>query len=184
MDDYRADVRPARVFVGRLPELAALSAALAAAHASKPQIVLIQGDAGIGKSSLISEFIGGQRGVPVIAASGEESEAFLPYGLVQQLAAGAAAASAGAVAGLELLSGGPQAGADPLKVGVELLALISSLQGCEAVAVVIEDLQWIDLASSRALLFACRRLVADRVLVVLTCRLAGCPSSARGGSAS
>ena len=173
MDDNRTDVRLAGVFVGRLPELAALSAALAAARAGEPQIVLIQGDAGIGKSSLISEFIGGQRGVPVVTASGEESEAFLPYGLVQQLAAGAAAASADAVAGLELLSRGPQAGADPLKVGVELLALISSLQACEPVAVVIEDLQWVDLGSARALLFACRRLVADRVLVIVTCRPGG-----------
>ena len=173
MDGDRADVRSARVFVGRLPELAALNAALAAARASEPQVVLIQGDAGIGKSSLISEFIGGQPGVPIIMVSAEESEAFLPYGLVQQLAAGAVAASADALAGLELLSGGPRADADPLKVGVELLALISSLQACEAVGVVIEDLQWIDLASARALLFACRRLVADRALVVLTCRPGG-----------
>ena len=56
---------------------------------------------------------------------------------------------------------------------MELLALLSSLQEREAVAVVIEDLQWIDLASARALLFACRRLGADRVLVVLTCRPGG-----------
>ena len=180
MDGNRTDVRPARVFVGRSPELAALSAALAAARASEPQVVLIQGDAGIGKSSLISEFIDGQRGVAVVTVSGEEAEAFLPYGLIQQLAAGAVAASADAVAGLDLLSGGPCADADPLKVGVELLALISSLQACEAVAVVIEDLQWIDLASARALLFACRRLLADRALVVLTC-LAGRDGPARRG---
>ena len=170
MDGGRTFGRPACVFVGRLLELATLRAALAAARAGEPQVVLIQGEAGIGKSSLVSEFLDGQRGVPVVAASGEEAEAFLPYGVVQQLAAGAAAVSAGALAGLELLCQGPRADADPLRVGVELLALLSSVQECEAVAVVIEDLQWIDLASARALLFACRRLGADRVLVVLTCR--------------
>ena len=90
--------------------------------------------------------------------------------MVQQLAAGAAAASPGALAGLELLSHGPGPGADPLAVGVELRALISSLQGEQAAAVVVEDLQWADLPSARALLFACRRLGADRVLVVLTGR--------------
>jgi DNA-binding CsgD family transcriptional regulator len=173
MDGDRTFERPARVFVGRLPELAALRAALAAARAGEPHVVLIQGEAGIGKSSLVSEFLGGQRGVPVVAASGEEAEAFLPYGVVQQLAAGAAAVSAGALTGLKLLSPGPRADADPLRVGVDLLALLSSLQGGEAVAVVIEDLQWIDLASARALLFACRRLGADRVLVVFTCRPGG-----------
>ena len=51
--------------------------------------------------------------------------------------------------------------------------MISALQECEPVAVVVEDLQWIDLASARALLFACRRLSADRVLVLLTCRPGG-----------
>ena len=173
MDGDRKYARPAHVFVGRRPELAALTAALAAARAGEPHVVLIQGETGIGKSSLVSEFLGGQPDVPVVTASGEEAEAFLPYGLVQQLAAGAAAVSADALAGLELLGQGPGADADPLAVGVELLALISSLQGSEAVAVVIEDLQWIDLASARTLLFACRRLSADRVLVVLTCRPGG-----------
>ncbi len=173
MDGDRTFGRPARVFVGRLLELATLRAALAAACAGEPQVVLIQGESGIGKSSLVSEFFDGERGVPVVAASGEEAEVFLPYGVVQQLAAGAAAVSAGALAGLELLSQGPRADADPLRVGVELLALLSSLHGCEAVAVVIEDLQWIDLVSARALLFACRRLGADRVLMVFTCRPGG-----------
>ena len=170
MDGDRTFGRPACVFVGRVPELATLRAALAAARAGEPQVVLIQGEAGIGKSSLVSGFLDGQRGVPVVAASGEEAEAFLPYGVVQQLAAGAAAVSAGALAGLELLCQGPRADADPLRVGVELLAVLSCLQERGAAAVVIEDLQWIDLASARALLFACRRLGADRVLVVLTAR--------------
>ncbi len=163
----------ARVFVGRQRELAALAVALAAAREGKPRVVLIQGEAGIGKSSLVSEFLGARDDMPVVAASGEEAEAFLPYGLVRQLAAEAAAISAAALEGLELLGTGPRADADPLAVGVELLALFSSLQGSQAAAVVIEDLQWIDLPSARALLFASRRLSADRVLVVLTSRPGG-----------
>ena len=162
--------RPARVFVGRAPELAALGAALASARAGEPQVVMVQGEAGIGKSSLIQEFLGGQRGLPVIAASGETAEAVLPYGVVQQLAAEAAAVSPGILDGLELLSRGLGPGADPLAVGVELCMLLSSLPGEQAAAVVVEDLQWADLPSARALLFACRRLGADRALVVLTGR--------------
>ena len=170
-------MRPARVFVGRGPELAALGTALAAARAGEPRVVMVQGEAGIGKSSLVQEFLGGQRGLPVIAASGEAAEAVLPYGVVQQLAAEAAAAAPGGLAGLELLSRGPGPGADPLAVGVELRALISSLPdesmpGEQAAAVVVEDLQWADLPSAKALLFACRRLGTDRALVVLTGRLA------------
>ena len=173
-------VRSERLFVGRLPELSALADALTAVGEGKPEVVLIEGEAGIGKSSLVSEFLATRQGMPVVTASGEEAEAFLPYGVVQQLTAQAVAASARALAGLELLSNGPRADADPLLVGVELLALFSFLQGGEAVAVVIEDLQWMDLMSARALLFTIRRLSADRVLIILTCRPGGLPHLGEG----
>ncbi len=129
----------------------------------------MQGEAGMGKSSLIFEFLR-QHALPAVTASGDATEAVLPYGVVRQLAVSAAATVPGALDGLALLCAGPRADADPLAVGVELLALISSVQGEHAAAVVVEDLQWADLPSARALLFACRRLAADRVIVVLTCR--------------
>lgn len=164
----------ARLFVGRQHELHQLAAALHAAQAGTPGVVLIEGEAGIGKTTLIFEFLSGQRAVPVIAASGDEGEALLAYGLVQQLVAGAAALSARALADLKLLLDGPPADANPLTVGVELLALISALQDRKAAAVlVVEDLQWADLQSARALLFAFRRLAADRVLAILTSRPGG-----------
>ena len=169
----RKDTPLARVFVGRLPELDALAAGLAAARAGEPQVVLLEGEAGIGKSSLIFEFLGRQPEVPAIVASGEAGEAVLPYGVVRQLIAATVAILPSALAGLELLPQGPRADADPLAVGVELLALISTLQGNQAAAVVVEDLQWSDLPSARALLFACRRLAADRVLMILSCRPEG-----------
>ncbi len=165
--------RSERVFAGRVLELEMLAKVLAAASSGEPQVALVQGEAGIGKSSLVFEFLSRHPEVPVIVASGEAAETVLAYGLVQQLAAAAAVLSPGALAGLELLAQGPRADADPLAVGVELLALISSLQGQQAVAVVVEDLQWADLPSARALLFACRRLRADHVLMILTCRLEG-----------
>ena len=96
MDRDRLSARPAEVFVGRRPELAALAAALDAVRGGEPRVVLIQGEAGFGKSSLVAEFLGSEHGGPVISASGDEAEALLPYGLVQQLAAGAAAVSPGA----------------------------------------------------------------------------------------
>jgi DNA-binding CsgD family transcriptional regulator len=170
MDGDRLSARATRAFVGRQRELAALAAALAAVGEGEPRVVFIEGDAGIGKSSLIREFLGGQHRGSVVTASGDEAEALLPYGLVQQLAA---AVPGDAVAGLQLLCEGPRADADPLAVGAELLALISSMQESEPVVVVIEDMQWIDLASARALLFCFRRLSADRVLMLLTCKTGG-----------
>lgn len=200
---------PARIFVGRVAEMEAMTAALDAARAGDPQVVTIQGDAGIGKSSLVFEFLRRQPGVPVVIASGEMAEKVLSYGVIQQLAAGAAAVLGDTPAGLELLARAPRPDADPLAVGVEVRALIAALPpatrprfrrpraaprepprplprgspapGPEAAVVVVEDLQWADLPSARALLFACRRLVTDQVLVLLTCRLGKSSSSARGG---
>jgi DNA-binding CsgD family transcriptional regulator len=164
----------AGLFVGRQPELDVLAKALDAARAGEPAVVLVEGESGIGKSALILDFLDRQRAVPVIAASGDEAEAVLPYGLVQQLVTKAATHSARALAGLDLLGHGPPANGNPLAVGVELLALISSLQGQEAAALlVVEDLQWADLHSARALLFAFRRLAADHLLVILSCRPGG-----------
>ena len=181
MDGAVPSARPAEVFVGRQQELAALAAALDEVSAGEPRFVLVQGEAGIGKSSLISRFLAGYRTMPVVSASGEESEAYLPYGLVQQLAASGARISPDALRGLDLLSRAPPpADADPLAVGVELLALISGLQDGNAVTLVIEDLQWIDLASARALLFAFRRLSADRVLVLLSSRAGASPQLGDG----
>jgi len=172
----------AQVFVGRQAELRVLAAALSAARAGQPRVVLIEGESGIGKSALIVEFLRRVQDVPVISASGEEAEAVLPYGLVQQLVAAAAVAqSAGALGGLELLAHGPSATADPLAVGVEVLALISNVQGRKRACVLVaEDLQWSDLASARALLFACRRLAADHALVILSCRPGGTSSLGEG----
>ncbi len=163
----------ARAFVGRRHELAALAAALDAARAGEPRLLVIQGEAGIGKSSLILEFLRRHGTVPVLSAYGDEAEAVFPYGVVQQLAASALALSANALSGLKWLSRGPPEDANPLVVGVELLALISLLQRSEPVAVVLEDMHWADPQSAQALLFACRRLTADRVLVILSCRPPG-----------
>jgi len=76
-------------FVGRQSELAVLRACLAEALAGRPQIVQIQGPAGIGKTALLEHFLAESREAtaPVVVwASGEESEELLAYGVVEQLA--------------------------------------------------------------------------------------------------
>jgi len=86
-DGWAGIVPPAQpVFVGRARELDRLSGLLAEAAAGRPRIAVIEGDAGLGKSSLISEFLGRHRDLPTLAASGEASEQSLPWGMVRQLA--------------------------------------------------------------------------------------------------
>jgi AAA ATPase domain len=51
----------APVFVGRVEELAALDAAFERVRGGRPSAVLIGGEAGVGKSRLVSEFAGRAR---------------------------------------------------------------------------------------------------------------------------
>jgi DNA-binding CsgD family transcriptional regulator len=165
-----------KAFIGRQSELAELSAAFAVAAAGRPQVILVHGDAGIGKSSLIAEFLRRNADVAVIAAAGAEGEAELPYSVVHRLAVDALAwgMTAGLPHGAAAVLAGLQperlpAAADPLAVGAGLRALFAALGAREAAIVVVEDMQWADPPSASALLFACRRLATDRLLVLLSC---------------
>ena len=103
----------------------------------------------------------------MLRASGDEAELRLPYGIVGQLVTS------------ELSEG-----ADPLAVGAELVAWLGKLcHGRGMVLAVIEDLQWADGPSARALLFTVRRLQADRVLVVVSARAGQLSRLGEGGSA-
>jgi DNA-binding CsgD family transcriptional regulator len=160
-------MRPS-VFVGREAELAVLAELAERARASQPQAVLIEGEAGIGKSSLLAKLGASLGDARVLRASGAEDESHLAYGLVAQIVA------AGRGVGgrpSKLLASGLNDGVDPLSAGPELLGLLDTIgRGGELVVLLVDDLHWADTASARALLFALRRLRADPVLVVATSR--------------
>ena len=161
------------VFVGRADELATLEAAAAAARGGHPKVVLVEGDAGIGKSSLLAQFAAGLADTVMLRASGDEAELLLPYGVVGQLVA-SARGTGGSPPGL--LTSDLSGAVDPLAVGAELVMWLGQVcRGRGMVLACIDDLQWADGPSARALLFALRRLQADQVLVVV---------SARGGELS
>lgn len=66
------------VFVGRAGELAVLEAAAAAARHGESRVVLVEGEAGAGKSSLLARFASGLADAAVLRASGDEAELLLP----------------------------------------------------------------------------------------------------------
>src|SRR3954452_21425989 len=59
---------------------------------------------------------------------------------------------------------------EPMTVGSSLLELFEDLEEKNVVVLVIEDAHWTDTDSLRAVLFALRRLVSERVLTLLTVR--------------
>jgi DNA-binding CsgD family transcriptional regulator/tetratricopeptide (TPR) repeat protein len=155
-------------FVGRTGELAVLDAEMQAVRDGRPRVVLVEGEAGIGKSSLVSRFVSAHRDVCLLRAAGDETEMLLPWGVVDQLLAstGAAAMEGSARDGVARWKD-----ADPLAVGAHLVEVLGDFQaGDRVVVVVVDDLHWSDLPSAQALLFALRRMQADRVLGLISVR--------------
>jgi DNA-binding CsgD family transcriptional regulator len=145
-------------FVGRQSELRILDDRLAAAATGHPQVVFVEGEAGAGKSTLLSRFLGSLSDTVVLEAGGDESETLLSYGVVDQLLPGSST----------------DPGTDPMAVGTRLVDMFDRLQADgQVVVLAIDDLQWADRPSSRAVLFALRRLRADKVLTVVSTRTGG-----------
>ena len=149
-------------FHGRQTQLEALDAVLGRASAGQPQVALITGDAGIGKSRLIQHWVGRQRSVRVLLSRADPEEKALDFATVVQLLADQDVPSKEAD-GLHnvLMAGG---------------ALLQAFSECQADShtgvVVVDDIQWADDASLSALAFAARRLRRDRLLVVTAARVA------------
>jgi len=142
-------------FVGRQRELGILGDRLAAVRAGDPQIVYVEAPAGSGKSTLLSHFLASVSDATILELSADEDEMTLSYGVIDQLQ--------------PALPIDP--GADPMIVGAQLVDRLDELQhDGRAVVLVIDDLQWTDRPSSRAVLFALRRLRADTVLTVVATR--------------
>lgn len=151
--------------VGRAHELELLADLAGRARAGTPVVALVEGEEGMGKSTLLNRAVEVVDGATVLRASGGEDEMELSYGVLSQLAASGRGVAGGVGATT------PRDGAGALSAGADLLSMLGDLQeGDRLVLLLVDDLQWADLPSARALLFALRRLVADRVLTLLSAR--------------
>jgi DNA-binding CsgD family transcriptional regulator len=165
------------VLVGRDEVTATLGAVLADAESGRSRTILLRGEAGIGKTTLLNDVVlrAEQSGFQILRARGISSESELGFACladlfrscetaIDNLPAPQAAAMRGA------LALGPPVSAGPFVVAASALSLLAAL-GCTApVLVAVDDVQWVDAASFQALSFAARRLQADRVAIVLASR--------------
>ncbi len=164
--------------VGRTGELAALKALLDGARAGRSGALLIEGDAGVGKTALLDAAAEIAVGFTHLRTCGVESEATLDHAALLQVLSPLRETmrqipdrpAAAVAAALGWAAGGEIAG-DRFLVGAGTLALLAQ-EAAERrpVLVVVDDLQWVDRESAQALLFAARRLGADAVLVLLAAR--------------
>ncbi|WHM40946.1 helix-turn-helix transcriptional regulator [Streptomyces sp. BPTC-684] len=170
---------PRSLFLGRREELSKLKNRLDSAARGAPQIVLVDGPAGIGKTSLARHFLSGAAAeCCVLKASGEELEMELAYGVIAQFAAQLPDVPN---ALRELALGMPDAAPqDPIGVGALFLDALGQIQSRAPVVLLIDDVHWADTPSLHALTFALRRLRMDRVLAVLLTRDASDPRLPQG----
>jgi DNA-binding CsgD family transcriptional regulator len=160
---------PLEVFVGREGELAQVADVMARVAAGQPWLVAIEGDPGMGKTTLARRCLAQVPGLKVLTARGDQAETDLEFGLVDQLLRASGDASRPTVAAGEAVPnfGSP---ATSFAVGARLLEEVGEQQATGPVAIVIDDLQWADRRSVEALTFMLRRLSVDPVAAVLIYR--------------
>jgi DNA-binding CsgD family transcriptional regulator len=164
--------------LGRATETAVLDDMIAAVQEGESRVLVIRGDAGLGKTALIDHTVRSARNLRVLRAVGVESEMELAFATLHQLC-------------LPLLDRLPnlpepqrealetvfglRTGAPPDRflVGLAVLSLVSDVSDEHPLLCVIDDAQWLDQASAQVLGFVARRLLAESIAVVFAAREPG-----------
>jgi class 3 adenylate cyclase/tetratricopeptide (TPR) repeat protein len=163
------------VLLGRRQELFAIDQALAAARLGRSSRLVIRGEPGIGKTALL-EYAAGQAGsMNLLSARGVEFEADVPFAGLHQLLGPALGLldrlpPIHATALRSSLGLGRRTEADRLIIGAAALGLISAYADEAPLLITVDDAQWLDRASSEAIGFVARRLVADPVAILIAVR--------------
>ena len=177
----------AGMLLGREEEQRQLDQLLRKARAGNSGVLLLRGEAGIGKTALLDYAASRAGGMTVLRATGVESEAGLPFGglyallspVTQHISALPSQQAAALREALGLDSGPAAAGRLAIAAGTH--AVLTVAAAAQPLVLLADDLHWLDPASADALLFAVRRFGDDAVACVLAARpgvpaLAGLPA--------
>jgi DNA-binding CsgD family transcriptional regulator len=181
------------IFRDRDPERSALDRLLDAVRAGESRVLVISGEAGVGKSALLDYLTERAVGWRVARAAGAEYEMELAYAGLHQLCAPflelrerlppPQREALGTAFGL---SASPPP--DRFVVGLAALGLLSEAAERQPLLCLVDDAQWLDEASAQALAFVARRLLAESVGFVFAVRelsemraLVGLPELVVGG---
>ena len=172
--------------VGRDAERGRIDALLADARTGRSGVLVLRGEAGIGKSALLRYAVERAEGMTVLRSSGVESESELAFaaladflrpalGRLSAIPEPQAAALAGA------LAIGPPIVGDRFAVCAATVGLLAALAETGPVLGAVDEAQWIDASSMEALLFAARRLDAEGIALMFAVREAEADALARAG---
>jgi DNA-binding CsgD family transcriptional regulator len=174
-----------RALLGRQREREVLGHLLDAALGGDGGVLVVHGEPGVGKTALLDWTVEEGRQLRVLRTVGVEGEMELPFAALQQLCSPILDRSErlpdpqhDALSIAFGLSAGPAP--DPFLVGLAALGLLSEASQERPLLCVVDDAQWLDRASARALVFVARRLLAEKIALVFTARepgdmLAGLP---------
>ena len=160
---------------GRRTERRALGQLIADAREGRSAVLVLRGEAGVGKTVLLGYVSDSAVGCRVARAVGVESEMELPYAGLHQLCS----PLLGHLDGLP----GPQRDAlatafgmtqgeppDRFMVGLAVLSLVSEVVEEKPLICLVDDAQWLDRVSAQTLAFVARRLLAEPVALVFAVR--------------
>lgn len=158
---------------GREQECAELDRIVEAARAGRSGVLVVRGEAGIGKSALLDHAAAAD-GVTVLRAAGVEAESELSYAALHQLLRPVldhveqlpAPQCTALRAALGLDDGRP----DRFRVSLAVLTLLSEVAEERPLLCLVDDAQWLDRPSTDALLFCARRLEAEGVVLLVAAR--------------
>jgi DNA-binding CsgD family transcriptional regulator len=161
---------------GRQRECATLDALVDSVRAGASQVLVLRGEAGVGKSALLDYLAkGAGQSCRLARAAGVESEVELPFSGVHQLCApmldhldrlpGPQRDALATAFGMH--SGPPP---DRFLVGLAVLSLLADVADERPLVCVIDDVQWFDPVSVQILAFVARRQLADPVGLVFAVR--------------
>jgi DNA-binding CsgD family transcriptional regulator len=165
--------RPA--LLGRRSERETLDRQLEVMRAGQSSVLILRGEPGIGKTALLEYLLARASGCRVARAAGVQSEMELAFAGLHQLCApmldrldqlprpqhDALATAFGLSAGTA---------PNQFLVGLAALSLLTEEADEQPLLCAIDDAQWLDRASTQALGFVARRLLAESVALVLATR--------------
>ncbi|MGR6917809.1 AAA family ATPase [[Actinomadura] parvosata] len=160
---------------GRRAECETLDRLVATVQGGRSSVQILRGEAGIGKSALLEYVRERAAGCRTARAAGVESEMELAFGGLHQLCAPfldrlgrlpqpqreALATAFG------LSEGTPP---DRFLVGLAVLSLLADAAAKEPLICLVDDAQWLDTVSAQTVAFIARRLLAERIGLVIAVR--------------
>jgi DNA-binding CsgD family transcriptional regulator len=160
---------------GRDPERSIIGGLLEGARESRSGVLVIRGEAGVGKSALLEDARERSSGMQALSCAGVESEAALPFAALyellrpvlhhlEQVPRPQADALRGAL-GLAAARGG-----DRFLVSLAVLSVLSEAAEQRPLLCLVDDAHWLDDASADALVFVARRLEAERIVLLFAAR--------------